>query len=492
MRMLFKFTLLSVLVYFLSWLAVYKTNINKLSIQSEDTLPAMFLPVTILKEGTLYADTYYQMIAEKYPHPDDKSGMLGLTPFYFRKIQQPRVGSGDSPGVTENSSVNSVSGNRFLQTHYISAFPIITGLLAVPIYAIPILSGMEITWENLTLLVHLTASIIVGLSGGFLYLLLVRHFQLDDKKAWLLTVIYLFGTINYALISQALWQHGTVQLFTILGLYYLFNGLSDERQDHLTPLFFAGLFISLATLTRPTVGIVWVLLYTLIYFKYKTSIVSLFKSSVFFTLGLAPVLAFFLWYNKTFYLTLANQGYSDQVGDSWLSKFPEGFLGLWLSPSKGILIYSPIFLFSFIGIYLIFKRKHWRSDYRYWVFVLIVLLHTLVMGKWKHWYGGWSFGYRMASDIIPFMILLTVPYMQSYIFDKTKKIFIGLAVFSILVQVFGIIFFDGIWHSAYDRGFEDTGWLWSVRDSEFAFNIRRILVKLNILERACPQCLPRS
>ena len=104
MKTVLKFVLLSTAIYFLSWLAVYKTNINKLSIQSEDTLPAMFLPVTILKEGTLYADTYYQMIAEKYPHPDDKSGMLGLTPFYFRKIQQPRVGSGDSPGVTENSS----------------------------------------------------------------------------------------------------------------------------------------------------------------------------------------------------------------------------------------------------------------------------------------------------------------------------------------------------------------------------------------------------
>jgi hypothetical protein len=54
-----------------------------------------------------------------------------------------------------------------------------------------------------------------------------------------------------------------------------------------------------------------------------------------------------------------------------------------------------------------------------------------------------------------------------------------------------MIFFDGIWHNAYDKGFEDTSWLWSIRDSELAFNIRRVLVKLGLLERACPQCLPR-
>ena len=110
------------------------------------------------------------------------------------------------------------------------------------------------------------------------------------------------------------------------------------------------------------------------------------------------------------------------------------------------------------------------------------------MGKWKHWYGGWSFGYRMAVDIIPFLILLLVPYIKSDLFARSKKLFHILLILSILVQIYGVVFFDGIWHSAYDRGFKDTGWLWSIKDSESAFNSRRVLVKLGFLQKACPQC----
>lgn len=98
--------LLSWAVFFGGWFFVYKTGINPLVIQSEDTIPAIILPVTIIKEGTFYADTYYKGIIEKYPHPDDKNYQKGLVPFYFRKVNG----------------------------HYISAFPIMAGLLSVPVY----------------------------------------------------------------------------------------------------------------------------------------------------------------------------------------------------------------------------------------------------------------------------------------------------------------------------------------------------------------------
>jgi len=44
----------------------------------------------------------------------------------------------------------------------------------------------------------------------------------------------------------------------------------------------------------------------------------------------------------------------------------------------------------------------------------------------------------------------------------------------------GVIFYDGIWHAAYDDGFRETAWLWSLKDSEVAFNIRRVLVKFGL------------
>jgi hypothetical protein len=95
----------------------------------------------------------------------------------------------------------------------------------------------------------------------------------------------------------------------------------------------------------------------------------------------------------------------------------------------------------------------------------------------------------MSSDIIPYLIFLVVPFLKSEFYGKYKKIFLAVLVFSILVQVGGMFFFDSIWHSAYDQGNKNTAWLWSIKDSEFMFNVRRVLVKLNLLDKACPKCL---
>lgn len=447
----------SFFVMFFSWIFVYRLGINKLAIQSEDTLPAIFLPATIIKEKTLYLDTYYNMLIQRYPHPDDKNYLRGLTPFYLKKVG----------------------------AHYLSAFPIITPLVSLPIFYLPLKLGMPVTWDNMIFLSKISSMFIVSLSGAFLYMLLRKHF-LDEKKSLLLAVIYLFGTVNFAMLSQSMWQHGTLELFTILGLYFVINFLNATKQKY-SDLFLGGLFYGLAILSRPTAALGLAFIALLAFIKIRNF--KLFtKASLYVFAGLAINVLFFLWYNNKYYIGIQNQGYSSQLAGSWLSPFPISLIGVWVSPSKGILIYSPIFIFSLIGFYLAMK-KGWNKNVQYLAYFLIVLFHTLIISLWKHWYGGYSFGYRMSSDIIPYLILLIVPFMNSEFYDKYKKVFIGTFVFSILVEIFGMVFFDGIWHAAYDKGFVNTSWLWSIKDSEFVFNVRRVMVKLKLLDRACPQCL---
>ncbi|MFZ5424789.1 MAG: hypothetical protein ACOZAO_03210 [Patescibacteria group bacterium] len=469
----------SLLIFFFSWFLVFKLNINDLSLQSEDTIPALFLPVTLIKERTLYADTYYEMIRERYPHPDDKNHEKGLTPFYFRKV---------------------TNGEK----HYISAFPLTTGLLAVPIYYLPLKLGMEVTFENLILLGHISASTIVALAGGVFYLLLSKFFGLSRSQRLLLTTIYLFATINFALISQALWQHGTVQLLSLLSLYFLFYGSISVRVKKYLFYLASGLFLGLTILTRPTAALLLPYFGLLLVYKdqkqdfslslknidllFKTTIGYAFKLFL-LLVGLFPSYLFFNWYTNIWYKSISNNGYANQLFNGWLSRFPEGLLGIWISPSKGILVYSPVFIFIFVSLIVALRSNVWRKNVEYLIYFSIVAVHTLVMSRWKHWYGGWGFGYRMASDVIPFLVLLLIPYLKSDFFKRTKKLFFFIVIFSVLVQIFGIVFFDGIWHAAYDGGFENTTWLWSIKDSEFAFNIRRLLVKVNLLDRACPKCM---
>jgi len=452
-------SLTGLLVFFFSWFIVYKTNINKLAIQSEDTVPTMLLPVAIIKEKTLYLNSYYDMMVDRYPHPDDKNQIRGLTPFYLKKI-----------------------GNN-----YASAFPIITSLLAVPAYFLPVKLGMPVTWENIILLSKISSALTIALSGGFLYLLLKRQFSLNEKSSAILSYIYLFGTVNFAMLSQSMWQHGTLQLFSILGLYFILDHLKQPKFQPFRAIL-GGFFYGLAILSRPTGALAFLLIILLVLFKTR-HIKPFIKASFFIMLGLLVNVLFFIWYNNEYYLGIQNQGYSGQILTSWLSPFPISFIGVWLSPSKGILIYSLIFIISLVGFYISIK-KGWRENFQYIIYFLIVLAHTLIISFWKHWYGGYSFGYRMSSDVILYLILLIVPFMKSSLFDRYKILFFTLVGLSVFIQVFGIIFFDGIWHAAYDKGFRDTSWLWSIKDSELMFNVRRVLVKFKALDRACPTCLP--
>lgn len=447
-------------LYFFSWYLINSANINSLKIQSEDTIPALFLPFAIINERSLYLDTYYQTMIERYPQPDDKDQSKGLVPFYLKKVDD----------------------------HYLSAFTIITPILILPIYWLGIVFGLTANWHDVIFLSHLSSAYIMALCVTAFYALLYKNFsKLSKQNTLLLTFIYGFCTINYALISQALWQHGTLQLFLILGLNFLISFKWSVVKSY-RYLYASGLFLSLAILSRPTALLFIPFLYVWLVFDVK-SIVDFAKRSLSLLLGTFLPILFFLLYNALFYKSFSNQGYSGQLFDSWQSQFPEGFLGIWLSPSKGILIFSPILIFIFFSLYKIVIRKPIEQKKFFIMSWLIVLTHCLVMGKWKHWYGGWSFGYRMAADIIPFLVLLLIPFMQSTAFKKFKHVFYLFLGISFLIQVYGIIFFDGIWHAAYDQGFRETSWLWSLNDSEWAFNIRRVLVKLGYLDKACPKCI---
>lgn len=433
-------------IYFFSWLFFYKTGINSLPMQSEDILPSVFTSISVVQNGTLYLNEYYEMMISKYPQPDDPS----LTPFYLRKVGE----------------------------NYITAFPLMSSVVSLPITFLYLFFDKSISWESIYLISHMSGSFIVALSSTLVFYLFYNLLKSSLKKSLLLTFIFSFCTINLPLISQGLWQHGTVQLFLILSvIYYLKNnpfllflslGLGVlSRPTSALALFVFGIFLTIHNKKR---------IYPQFDFKYWT------KAFV----GILIPTLFFVFYNNIYYQSITNQGYSSQLENSWSGNFPESFIGMFLSPSKGVLIYSPILILSLVGFYYGYK-KHELVRISFW----IVLIHCLVLSKWKHWYGGYGFGYRMVSDVIPFFIVPIWYLIESH-YEKLKKILFLLMGISFLIQFSGLIFFDSIWHSAYDTGFKDTSWLWSIENSEALFNIRRVLVKLGFLNKACEVCLPEN
>jgi hypothetical protein len=440
MKDLMRTFLFSFLFFFLSWLVLYKLNVNSLPLQSEDALPSIFTGIVIVKEGTINLDSFYQMMVSKYPQPDDSN----LTPFYLRKVNN----------------------------HYLSAFPIMNTILSLPVFLLYVPFITTISWDDVYLLSHLSGSFILSISCVALFYLFNRVLKSSTRNSYLLTAIYALATINLPLISQALWQHGAVQFFSIVALIFFL------RERYLLTFMFLGFGI----LSRPTAGIVLAALFLFLLLSRKLNIKVVISSAI----GILIPVLFFFSYNYVYYTDLSNQGYASQLGNSWLGNFPESFIGIWVSPSKGLLIYSPIFIITLIGIW-----KGYRKDSLVTISFWIILIHTLVLSKWKHWYGGYGYGYRMISDIIPFFIIPIWYLLENY-YEKVKKgVFLTFSV-SFIIQISGLVFFDSIWHNAYDTGFKNTSWLWSIKDSEAAFNARRVMVKLNLLDRACEKCLPQN
>lgn len=417
---------------------MYATGVNKTLIPSEDTLPAIYLPISLIKEKNFDLNEYYGFLVKKYPNQKNKAGI----PFYV----------------------------RYINGKYVSAFPVMASLLAVPIYLIPVLflNNVPVDYFWPPILAKISASVMVSLSAVFIYLALRE--LLDKRQAVFLSLIYAFGTCSYALSSQGLWQHAPSQMFLSFSIYLLVAALKSPGLVCLS-----GLALALATLSRPTGAIAALILTFYILHKHKKEI---FK----FILLTTPALLFMFWYNFVYVGSFFSTSYDKkQIFYNWQAPLSEGFLGIWLSPSKGLLTYSPIFIFSLLGIYLLFKSEK-KAPYfllfRY--FALIVLVFTLIMGKWYHWFGGWAFGYRMAADITPFLILLLVPVLESKALPKLKNLFYFFVFWSVLVQVMGIVFFDGEWHARFDRGFKDSSWLWSIKDSEMVFYIRKIVAKVGL------------
>ena len=270
MKRFFAVVLISFLVYFVSWFVVYSLGINKLAIQSEDTVPAMFLPITILKEGTFYADTYYDQIKHRFPNPDDKNFEKGLVPFYFRKVND----------------------------NYVSAFPVITPFLAIPVYIFLVILNLPVTFNSLIILSHISSSLILAFTGGFFYLLLQKHYShlLNKKNILLLTFIFLFSTINFPLVSQALWQQSSLQFFIILGLIFL---LKNDKHVYFD-IFLSSLFFGFAVLSRPTAVLYLPFLLLLFFSRFTRDLRNIFYQVTTYILGFVPPAAFFIWYKSVF------------------------------------------------------------------------------------------------------------------------------------------------------------------------------------------------
>jgi hypothetical protein len=145
--------------------------------------------------------------------------------------------------------------------------------------------------------------------------------------------------------------------------------------------------------------------------------------------------------------------FNSYVGERFYFDNPhilEGLFGF----RKGWMIYSPIMIFSLVGMVLLFKK---HNDFALPLLGLTVIYVYIVLSWWCWWYGG-SWGLRAMIDVYPFLAIAFAVYLQRvYRFTtRIKRTAISVLLILVIWNLFqtlqyrwGIIHYDGMTREAY-------------------------------------------
>lgn len=386
---------------------------NGRTISGGDSVPAKNLPRSILLHGNFYLDRLVTPGGKKIP-------------YYLRE-----------------------SGG-----HYVSDYPVGAALIALPFYAPSIVSGFRPNSRIFAELEKISAATIVALSAALLYMAAAR--VTADWMALLLTLIYAFGTSSLSVSSQALWQHGPAQFSLAAAIYCLIRARENPRWAG-----YAGLPLAFEVITRPADALIAAPLGLYVLVSYRREIWTFVGAAI------APLL-FQLWYSTAYFGSpLRIQFFTEptSVGGQtvapsglWTTSLANGLAVVILSPGRGLLYYSPIFIFSLVGLALAWRRN---GDVLLRYLGVGAILSILIVAKWHKTSGGESFGPRLLADLTPIMALALFPFADSLRDRRALAVaFAVLCAWSITANASGAFIGYRGWNQWALNDADKRLWLW--------------------------------
>jgi len=348
---------------------------------------------------------------------------------------------------------------------YASAFGIGAALTVLPVYAAlnlvtDLASSPALWWYG----AKVTASLLTA--GAALFIFLAMRRFVSPPWAALGALAFGLGTCAWTHSSQVLWQQTPFLFFQSLGAWGLFA--AKERRDR---ALYCGAAFGAAVLCRPT-GVIFFALAGL--YLLLTAPRHLLR----YALGGVPFILLFGWYNHYVFgspLITGQHVRGDAIIQTmgltsvWATPLMEGLAGIFLSPSRGLFVYSPVMALGFAGAVMM-----WREPRKYAPLIplqLVVLVLCVLSAKHFDWWGGWSYGPRRMVGAGVFLTLLMIPVIVRVGHERWMRgLFAVLLLYSVAVQAIGAWSynesgwnFKGGMHI--DRP-EHQSRLWSLSDSQ--------------------------
>lgn len=408
-----------------------------------DAVPSATLPYVLLATGRLSfdPDRFPELFKWKsrppFPMLDDFFFVSFDDYFIDRTTREWR----ESGHLTLNGPRYYIVESKKRHT-FVSTFGPIPGLMLLPIAALFYWYDPKIAY-NLPLktsIAKLCSASMVAACAALIFVIASR--RTSRGRAILLALTYGLGTCAWAVSSQNLWQQTVNQLFLTAGAYFLLCHPA-RRSGALA----AGLFFGAATACRATgvVALAGAFAHLVVHHR---------KSTIPFLLGVLPAPLLLLGYNVYYFGTpfaLAQEMVGHEIARQktgspvlWQTPFLRGALGLLFSPSRGLLVFSPLVATSFVGMALSFVRPRFH-DLR--PLTVAALFMMALQCKWFDWWGGWTYGYRPWLDAIPYAVLLMLPVIEPLTKTALRKAsYAVLLTWAMAVQALGALTYDRSWN----------------------------------------------
>ena len=298
--------------------------------------------------------------------------------------------------------------------HLYSIYGVGVTVVAAPLYVVLARTDTSESFREGAAAIPFVAAAVL-----LMYVLLSR--LVDRRLAVAGAFMFGFGTTMWPLASMAMFQHGPVAVFQLIGLIGLFS--DKPRAPAVAGVGFAG-----AAFIRPTTGIAFALVGLLYLARGKRAVGRYAAGSLFPIAGIVIQ-------NRWIWGTWMTGGYS-QSGIGFDGDMPSALWGLTLGWWRGMFVYSPFLLLGVVGLVMALRGIHGDVGQKLAVLGVAVVGTVVLYSRWSTWHNGLNqFGYRYLLDIVPFLVVLAT-YAASRS-ERVRTYAIPLAAISLLTMTFG-------------------------------------------------------
>jgi uncharacterized membrane protein YGL010W len=300
---------------------------------------------------------------------------------------------------------------EWINDHLYYYLPPGSSILSVPYVALLNLFGVSAVSGDGTYNIENDLKLQVSLAALLMAMLAsIFYFtgRLALPRAWsvLIALGSAWGTQVWSTASRALWSD-TWGIF-LLGVVVWMLAAAAAGKHRLRPFALASL-LAWMYFVRPTyaVPILAITVYMLVYHR---------RLFVWYAVAGIVWLAGFITYSwHNFGQILPNYYVASRLT---FSSFWEALAGNLISPARGLLVYVPVIFF--VAYLLARYRKSLMFPRLALLSLIIIVAHWVITSGFPHWYGGHSYGPRLMTGVVPWLVLLGILGVQAMLREREQ------------------------------------------------------------------------